>query len=770
MLLDPQQQELRRQVRRLLCEKYSSADLRRCIETGAGYDSRLWKRMSREMGLTAIGIPESDGSANGSWVELSTVLEASGYGLAPIPLLSSVALAGAVVIATPAGKARSELIAAIAEGEVLALVQGAAGAIQVIHTTLGWQVEGTAEHVVDGMSASVFIVLAAGRSGPVVAAVRADAPGVEVRSAETFDLTRPQATVHFAATHAEILAEGIAASEAAAHGRLRAALALAAEQLGVARRCFDLALEHARSREQFGRPIGSFQALKHRFADLFVEIEAIDAAVYDAANAIDDQRRAAVVIPIIAAFASETALLAARELVQFLGGMGFTWEHDAHLLLRRAKASQYLIAQPRHWREELVDNADIAGLADPDKVYFPDDTVLGHESLRARVRAFLSDHLPTGWQGIGQLDDAARATFLAEWRAALQAQRLLAYSWPLEFGGGGGTWIEEAVVHEECHRAGLSVWNGNDNLSVQMLGNTLLLSGTEEQKRLLLPRILSGEDRWCQGYSEPTSGSDLASLRCSARLESEQWVLNGQKIWTSDAHNCNWIFVLARTDATAPKHRGITFLLVPLDQPGVDVRPIRNMTGEAHFCEVFFNDARTARGNVVGDVNDGWRTAMNLVGFERGAETGILYLMFRDELRRLIELARSTGAVTDPLIRQRLGWAYGKVELLRSMGAHTVACAEAGEPIGPLAAITKLYWSEYHQAVTDLAMDILGAAAGTPTGRRSRNVVRADEPGAPNSSSSWTDVYLKARAGTIYAGTSEMQRNTIAERILGLPK
>lgn len=770
MLLDPQQQELQREVRRLFRENCSSTQLREWLDGGSLFDSRLWRRMSQETGLTAIGFAEEDGGDGGSWVEWATVFEAAGYALAPVPLLSCVALAGALAAEAPAGAARSEVIEAVVSGEVAALVRGDDGSVTATPSGDAWTLDGNVEHVLDGGSASVLVVTAAGPSGPVVATVRADDPGVETTTSETFDLTRPQAAVRLVSASAAILASGYAAKAAITRGRLRAALALAAEQLGVARRCLDLALEHARTRKQFDRPIGTFQALKHRLADLFTEIESTDAAVYDAASIVEDDQRAAVVVPIVAAFAGEASVRAARELIQILGGMGFTWEHDAHLFLRRAKAAQYLVATPAQWREELVVGADLAGAANPGSVTFPEHLEVGHEELRARVRSFLRDYLPAGWGGVGELDDVAHAKFLADWRVALQRERLLAYSWPQEHGGGGGTWIEEAVVHEECHRAGVSVWNNNDNLSVQMLGNTLLVSGTEEQQRTLLPRILSGEDKWCQGYSEPTAGSDLASLRCSARLDGDEWVLNGQKIWTSDAHNCNWIFVLARTDPEALKHRGITFLLVPIDQPGVEVRPIRNMTGSAHFSEVFFDNARTARTNVVGAVNEGWRTAMNLVGFERGAETGILYLMFRDELQRLIELARSTGAVADPLVRQRLAWAYGKVELLHSMGARTVALSEAGESPGPLAAITKLYWSEYHQTVTDLAVDILGPESTTPTGRRSRTVVRTDEPGAPNSSASWTDVYLKARAGTIYAGTSEIQRNTIAERILGLPK
>jgi alkylation response protein AidB-like acyl-CoA dehydrogenase len=392
------------------------------------------------------------------------------------------------------------------------------------------------------------------------------------------------------------------------------------------------------------------------------------------------------------------------------------------------------------------------------------------ELYREKVRAFLAEHLPAGWKGIGALEPGGAHTFTEEWRATLHENGLLAASWPQEYGGGGLTPLEQVVVAEEFSKAGVPTGGPNDVFGIQMVGNTILHWGTEEQKRRFLPRILSGEDRWCQGYSEPGSGSDLASLSTRAVLDGDEWVINGQKIWTSVAHLANWIFVLARTDPNAPKHKGITFLLVPMDQPGIEVRPIRMMTGASEFNETFFTDARTPADHVVGAVGAGWAVAMTLLGYERGEAAATFPIMFRAELDRLMALARSNGAAADPLIRQRLAWCYSKVEIMRFLGLRTLSKFLAGSEPGPAESTFKLLWSEYHKVVTELAVDVLGPAALVPAGRPSLGF-QADVVGAdPTDSASWTTAFLMSRAGTIYAGTSQIQRNIIGEMVLGLPK
>ena len=392
------------------------------------------------------------------------------------------------------------------------------------------------------------------------------------------------------------------------------------------------------------------------------------------------------------------------------------------------------------------------------------------EAYREKVQAFLAEHLPPEWQGIGALEDDERHRFTEEWRLTLAEHGYLAVSWPKEYGGGGLTPLETVVLAEEFTKAGVPMGIVNDVFSIAMVGNTLLEWGTEEQKKHFLPRILSGEDRWCQGYSEPNAGSDLGNLGCRAVLDGDEWVINGQKIWTSAGHLANWIFLLARTDAAVPKHRGISFLLVPMDQPGIEVRPIKMISGESEFNEVFFTDARTRKDQVVGGVNNGWAVAMTLLGYERGEAAATIPIEFRMELDRVLELAKSRGRTADPVIRQQLAWAYSKVEIMRYLGMRTLTQYLAGRSPGPDSSISKLYWSEYHQALTQLATHIIGVEAVVPSGKPPSTAFRTDEPGSPNSTASWAGVFLHARAETIYAGTSQVQRNILGEMVLGLPK
>jgi alkylation response protein AidB-like acyl-CoA dehydrogenase len=392
------------------------------------------------------------------------------------------------------------------------------------------------------------------------------------------------------------------------------------------------------------------------------------------------------------------------------------------------------------------------------------------QAYREKVQAFLAEHLPTGWRGIGALERDEMQRFREEWRQVLYEHGYLGVSWPKEYGGAGLSPVEQVVLAEEFARAGVPTGVVNDVFGIQMVGNTIIEWGTEEQKRRFLPRILSGEDRWCQGYSEPNAGSDLGNLGCRAELDGDEWVVNGQKIWTSAGHLANWIFVLTRTDSAAPKHRGITFLLCPMDQPGVEVRPIRMITGESEFNEIFFTDARTRAENVVGQVNGGWAVAMTLLGYERGEAAATFPILFRTELDRLLELAREQGRDQDPLFRQRLAWCYSKVEIMRYLGYRTLTRFLRGSQPGPESSIFKIFWSEYHQAATELAADVMGPHALVPSGRPRTTAFQTDDPGAPNSTASWVGTLLGARAETIYAGSSQIQRNILGEMVLGLPK
>jgi len=392
------------------------------------------------------------------------------------------------------------------------------------------------------------------------------------------------------------------------------------------------------------------------------------------------------------------------------------------------------------------------------------------DTYRTKVRAFLDANLPKDWKGIGALNHKDAAEWTEVWREKLSKNDLLAITWPKEYGGQGLSHVESLVLAEEFARAGVPSGGPNDGFGIGMLGNTILAVGTEDQKKTFLARVLSGEDRWCQGYSEPSAGSDLGNLGCRAVLDGDEWVINGQKIWTSAGHLANHIFVLARTSPDDVKHRGITFLLVDMRQKGVEVRPIKMMSGDSEFNEVFFTDARCAKENVVGEINGGWMVAMTLLGNERGAGAVVSGISFRGELDKLNNLAREKGVTTNPHIRQRLAQAHIKVEIMRFLGYRTLTAFMNGSQPGPEASIGKLWWSEYHKEVTELAVDILGADALVPFGQTPHTAFTTDAPGSPNDSANWAGVFMNARAGTIYAGTSQVQRGIVGEQVLGLPK
>jgi len=392
------------------------------------------------------------------------------------------------------------------------------------------------------------------------------------------------------------------------------------------------------------------------------------------------------------------------------------------------------------------------------------------EAYREKVQAFLAEKLPSNWQGTGALEGAELEAFVTEWRTVLYAARYLAPGWPTEYGGAGLTATEQVILAEEFTRAGVPSGGPNDVFSIQMLGNTMLVWGTDEQKNHYLPRLLKGDDTWCQGYSEPDAGSDLSNVGLRAELDGDEWILNGQKIWTSAGHLADHIFTLARTDPDSPKHKGISFMLVPMNQPGIEVRPIKMISGDSEFNEVFYSDVRVPKENVLGGLNNGWAVAMSLLGYERGEAAATLPIRFGAEIERLTAMAQERGVADDPVIRQRLAWCHSKVRIMKFNGMRVLTQFLNGHHPGPDAAIGKLLWSEYHKVVTELAVDVLGADALFIEGRRPPSSFQSDDPGAPNVSGSWVNTFLNARAGTIYAGSSQIQRNIIGEMILGLPK
>ncbi|HCA84559.1 MAG TPA: acyl-CoA dehydrogenase [Streptomyces sp.] len=380
------------------------------------------------------------------------------------------------------------------------------------------------------------------------------------------------------------------------------------------------------------------------------------------------------------------------------------------------------------------------------------------EEFRTEIRDWLRAELTgsfaelRGRGGPGR-EHEAFAERLA-WERHMAAAGWTCVGWPEEYGGRGATLEQQVAFHEEYALADAPARVGH--IGEQLLGPTLIALGTPEQRDRFLPPIAAVAELWCQGYSEPDAGSDLANVRTRAERDGDEWVVTGQKTWTSLAHESDWCFVIARTAPGSNRHRGLSYLLVPLDQPGVDIRPITQLTGTSEFNEVFFDGARTGAGHLVGAPGDGWEVAMATLGFERGVSTLGQQVGFRRELETLIELARHNGAVDDPLIRDRLARAWTGLEIIRCNALRMLEGAAAGAP-GPEASIGKIFWATWHRELGELAMDVSGAAGMLAAGE-------------PYDLDDRQRLFLFSRSDTIYAGSNEIQRNIIAERVLGLPK
>jgi alkylation response protein AidB-like acyl-CoA dehydrogenase len=381
------------------------------------------------------------------------------------------------------------------------------------------------------------------------------------------------------------------------------------------------------------------------------------------------------------------------------------------------------------------------------------------DRFRCDVRAWLADHVDDRFAAIGgQLGsvDAHDAFALrVEWEQLLAGAGWIGLAWPEQVGGRGASLAQQVVWAEEYVRSRAPA--RVNHIGEQLLGPTLIAFGRPEQRQRFLPGILAGTERWCQGYSEPDAGSDLANVRTRAVRDADQWVIHGQKVWTSLAQVAHWCFVLARTDPDSVGHRGLSFLLVPMDQPGIAVRPIVQITGDGEFNEVFFDGARTMADLVVGPEGQGWRTAMGLLGYERGVSTLAMQARFEREFDELAGWAGAHGRLDDPLTRQRLAHSYTHGRVLRWTAERSMAAS--GVP-GPESSVGKLQWGTWHPQLTNLAIDVLGPE-GMATGT------------APDGRYPLTEqqkAFLHSRADSIYGGSNEIQRNIIGERVLGLPR
>ena len=381
------------------------------------------------------------------------------------------------------------------------------------------------------------------------------------------------------------------------------------------------------------------------------------------------------------------------------------------------------------------------------------------EAFRREIAGWLGDNLAGEFAELrgrgGPGDDNALLDERRAWERKLGEAGWTCVGWPREHGGRGASLTQQVIFYEEYARAAAPGRLGH--IGEGLIGLTLIAFGSNAQKARFLPAIRKGEELWCQGYSEPNAGSDLANVQTRAELIDDEWVLSGQKLWTSGAAWSDWCFVLCRTDPEAqPKHRGLSYLLVPMRQPGIEIRPILQLTGDSEFSEVFYNEARTAADNIVGEVNRGWTVAMGTLAFERGASTLGQQMLFQNELEQIIDIARANGSAGDPVMRQRLADAWIGLRIQRYHALRTLSQADRAE-LSPEAMITKIFWASWHRGLGKLAMDVLGA----------QSEILEDEP---YQLTPLQRMYLFARSDTIYAGSNEIQRNIISERALGLPR
>ncbi|MEY2433256.1 MAG: hypothetical protein QOC92_2981 [Acidimicrobiaceae bacterium] len=661
----------------------------------------FWGELA-ELGWLGMHVPPGHGGQGWSLIELAVILEETGRCLAPGPFLPTV-LAAAVILAggTPDQHAAylptlvdGSTPGAVAIGPVPELVLGAglAGVLVVPATTSA----GEAWYVLD----------------------RSD---VDVTGVASLDPTRRLSKVTFDPGRVDPARVLTGIDNAGVHDL--AVTLLAAECAGGASWCLDTATSHAKVREQFGRPIGQFQAVKHRCADLLVAVEQARAAAWDAAITAGDGDQAAVAAAVAGAVAPEVFFSAAKDCIQLLGGIGFTWEHDAHMYLRRATTVRQLLGGADPWRRRACDLA-LAGVRRRPTMELPDEA----EQHRADVARFLRsiDGLEAGGQ-----------------RARLVEEGYLVAEWPAPWGRGASA-VEQLVIDEEFRFAGVvrpHVGVGSWALP------TLMVHGTSAQQERWIGPTLDGSLTWCQLFSEPGAGSDLAALSTKAVRVDGGWLLSGQKVWTTLAHIADWGICLARTNPSAPKHEGITYFVVDMHADGVDVRPMRELTGEAMFNEVFLSDVFVPDDCVIGEVDRGWTLARTTLANERVAIGGGSAISGTVE-----SLLGLVAACADDAVLVNAGALLVESQTLALLGLRTAIRAVAGVAPGPESSVRKLLGAEHEQRVQEMALALCGPL-GAALGR----------DGAAES-------FLFGRCLTIAGGTSEVQRNVIGERLLGLPR
>lgn len=754
--LTEEQQMIASAAAEFLAAAADIAAVRATAASADGHDRALWQGMA-EQGWCGVHVAESAGGLGLGWVELCLLQEQLGRRLAGGVFFDSVVLAATALQALGAHDwladvAGGALIATLAfEGDALAAPQGE-----------GWRLSGRWPQVGSAGNADLLLLTARDAAGePIVFALPAGTAGLSITPLVTIDATRRSADVvaqDVVLPAAACLVQGAVAAEALARTRDLAAIGLAAAQLGSAQQCLDITLAYAAQRVQFGQAIARFQAVKHRCAEMLVKIEAARSAVLGAATVADaapDARQLDFAAALARSEATAAAMFCAQEAIQLHGGVGYTWDYEPQLYFKRAQADSQRLGVVPQWLERVAAQCLDAPAA---PAAAGADEAGAEAEFRAAVRAWMRANLQGEFEALrgrhGPGEDGFDAGLAKRWEQALAAGGWVGLGWPEAAGGRGLPLSLQVIFHEEYVRGGGPGRLGH--IGEQLLAPTLIAHGTPELQARFLPGIRAGAEYWAQGYSEPGAGSDLANVRTRARLDeaSGEWVIAGQKVWTSWAQESDWIFVLARTEEGSQRHQGLSLLLVPLRQPGVEVRPIRQMTGGAEFNEVFFEGARTAADCVLGARGNGWKVAMALLGYERGASTLGQQAQFRRELDLVVAVAQANGAARDPLLRQRiaaaeLGLANLRHHALRVLGEDAGGASRADFT-------SKYAWSNWRRSLGQLAIDVLGVAGDVAGGDAVRERLQ--------------QVWLSSRADTIYAGTNEIQLNLIAERALEMPR
>jgi alkylation response protein AidB-like acyl-CoA dehydrogenase len=727
-------EELRRTVRRWLEARCPPEAARALLDAETETMPPFWAELAAQ-GWLGIHVAEEYGGQGFGLVELAVVIEELARAAVPGPVMSTM-LAAAVVAGASEPVAAKELLPGLVDGSRPAAVAlPGSGTLEAVAGDDGGLIlSGTLRPVLAGGAGARLLLVparlgAGGDGDPLWCVLDLDGPGVTVAPVSSLDLTRRVVAVEVADA---VVAPGHRLGAVTTRLVSERALALAAaECAGGSRWCLETATQYAKDRRQFGRPIGQFQAVKHRLADMLVSVEQITALAWDAARAADtaDADQAGLSAVLAGAVALDGYVEAAKGCVQVLGGMGFTWEHDAHIHLRRALSLRQLLGGSAALRVG-ASRAALAGSRRTLSTELPADA----EALRGEIRALVAQ--------------VAAASGGAEKRRLIVEFGLLAPHWPAPYGRGAGP-VEQLVIDEEMAAAG--VFRPSIAVGAWALP-TIIAHGTPEQQERFVRPTLEGRITWCQLFSEPGAGSDLAALSMRATADTGGFLLTGQKVWTSMAQKSDWGICLARTDPEAPKHEGITYFLVDMRADGIEVRPLREITGASLFNEVFFTDVFVPDDCVVGEVNGGWRLARTTLANERvsmssGASFGL-------GIEAMLGAFERGPWADDEVVLDEIGGLLAEAQSIALLGARTTLRSVSGVEPGPEASVRKLLGVEHEQRVQELGLVLLGAEGASTEGDGFQ----------------WSHGFLSTRCLTIAGGTSEVQRNVIGERILGLPR